>query len=62
MTWLVWVQGLAGPTPEKWSDAWLRGSADGTLRPHLKLIELPKDVERWPLADLAKAYPYEGGS
>lgn len=51
----VWIEGIAGPTPQLWEED---GSRDGQgkLKSALKLVEIPSHDQR-TLDELARDYP-----
>lgn len=55
--WFVWVQTVAGPMPEKWTEE--QGDVDihGQTRPFLKKVHLPEAHMNIPLDHLARQFP-----
>lgn len=58
--WFVYVKGMRGPEPEKWSEE--RGDCDKDGKPFnfLQKIHLNVEMDRYSLAELCQLFPYEG--
>jgi hypothetical protein len=54
--YLVWVRGLDGPEPQKWSDLDF-GIGEGRRPQVLAWLELPLEERGLPLSMLARRYP-----
>jgi len=56
MKYLVWINGLRGPEPQKWAE---KQTANGKPVPTLAKHELTPLEANMPLSELANRYPYE---
>lgn len=56
MKYLVWIDGLRGPEPQKWAE---NQTSNGKPVPTLAKHELTPLEANMPLSELVNRYPYE---